>query len=361
MRKFFLILLFITPLTTSANYFNDFDDLLKTYFGGHLVITSPWPIEGGYSKPKYPRAGDKYFDENSAFINSGTFLTEPVFNVYAGTGLSTSPNPMGYLTHWTDSFVRLCSGSSAYRKMPLYGTPDSWVNYTDMFNGGVKRSIKSFIVNQNVPFRFSAKKHGGLSKRLKDSVYYWSFGDGMRTFNKRKDVNGVTHTYPFRGSYSVSSMVYSKGFNFLIQIGSSNGGDLKLDYSKMYKGLYIRGDDYLEGCDYADVTVVKNDAPKASISAFKTSSSHRRTTYTFSADNSSDANGNPLTYTWRSRNTTRTGKRVSFSFNNPEGPRTLYYTVSLTVSDGDKSNTTTRRISTKRYQYSGGSGGRHEP
>ena len=351
MKKFLLLLIFLTSTSASADYFDDFDDLLKTYFGGHLIITKPWPIEGGYSKPKYPSAGDKYFDENSAFINSGSFLTEPNFNLYAGTGLPIYPDSRGYLASWSSGFSRLCSGSSAYRDMPLYGTPDSWNTYRDIFNGGVQRSIKAFIVNQNVPFRFSAKKHGGLSKHIYDSVYYWSFGDGMRTFNKRKDDHDATHSYPFRGNYSVSSMVYSKSFNFLVQVGSSNGGDLKLDYSGMYKGLNISGKRYLEGCDFADVSVVKNDAPKAVILSYKSSESRRTSAFHFKGDYSTDPNGNPLTYTWRTGNTVRTGKRVTLTFNNPE-KGSLNHTVSLTVSDGDKSSTTTKRITTRKYCYS---------
>ena len=341
MKKFLLLLIFLTSTSASADYFDDFDDLLKTYFGGHLIITKPWPIEGGYSKPKYPSAGDKYFDENSAFINSGTFLTEPNFNLYAGTGLPIYPDSRGYLASWSSGFSRLCSGSSAYRDMPLYGTPDSWNTYRDIFNGGVQRSIKAFIVNQNVPFRFSAKKHGGLSKHIYDSVYYWSFGDGMRTFNKRKDDHDATHSYPFRGNYSVSSMVYSKSFNFLVQVGSSNGGDLKLDYSGMYKGLNISGKRYLEGCDFADVSVVKNDAPKAVITSSQ-SQTRNTTRFVFKGNASTDSNGNPLTYTWRFKSNVKSGKTAIYTF--PRLTATAYYTVSLNVSDGDKSSTTTKRV-----------------
>jgi len=85
--------------------------------------------------------------------------------------------------------------------------------------------------------------------------------------------------------------------------------------------------------------------------AFERTSSPSSTSYYFKGTNSSDPDGNPLTYTWTYGGTTKTGETTIFTFPTPEFG-TNSYTVGLTVTDGDKSDTTNVIVNVGPYCYS---------
>ena len=215
-----------------------------------------------------------------------------------------------------------------------------------MFSLSGKRSqVKQITVSQNVPFTFKAKTHGGLTDLLSDSYYFWSFGDGIRRFNKKGDDEAASHTYLRLGEYTLSSIVYSEEWSIGISIGTSLNGDFSVNDSSIKPKLESNGKLYLEGCDFATIKVVPNNAPKAKI-AFQGPHQQGITLVAFHGSPSSDPDGHDLTYTWRlGTQVMSTSQTFKLPFGAFLNLKNQYPGVTLTVSDGDKSDTTTMSFS----------------
>ncbi len=277
------------------------------------------------------------YEDNSRYTETGYYGFEPTFS---------DPYNRIFLQPWSDVHKKTCADSSAYKEMSILGTPDGYTNFASL-SGNVK-TMKSFKVNQGVPFNFSAKRHGSLTRWLRDTFYFWSFGDGIRYLNKKEQVNDVGHSWKQLGKYTLSSLVYTEdkilGFSFGIDVDGDFG---YIDSSWGF--INETGPLYLEGCDVAEIEVVLNNKPSASITQAYKYSGTDSILITFSGASSSDVDGNPLTYTWRYGSETKTTQNATFAFDRPIGGRSVYHTISLTVSDGDMSDTTTRSVSVYPY------------
>ena len=336
------IILSIFTLNTAHAAFNEFDALEYLYhaFFDDVPAASVWSIDGGYGAPQYPSPYVKYLYDNSVYIESGIYLHEPTFYRYTG-GSTREP--------WSDIHIDACTVSSAYRKMPLKNPFDGESTHYVPVPYNQNIPVKTLTVNQNVPNKFWAKKHGGLTDYMSDSFYFWSFGDGMRKYNKKEDDNVVTHAYPFIGDYVLSSLVYTEEWSINLGFSSDlDGGFALSNYtlpSALSGEINMHGNIYLEGCDIAKIKVVPNNAPTAKFSAYSTSKRPRVSTFRFEAGESSDPDGNPLTYSWTSNGITKTGtgENILLTFFTDD-VSTMEYTVTLTVTDGDKSDSTNRTI-----------------
>jgi hypothetical protein len=317
----------------------DSGDALKYLYDAYFNKTSNmniWPIDGGWEAPQYPTPYTKYFKDDPKFVEAGTYLQEPTISLQQ-------------ISSWTDYHVHTCPDTGAWQEMPITNSAQGYTSYQTFGNKNV--SVKKITVNQNVPFRFKSKVHGGLTDLLSDSFYFWSFGDGMRRFNKKGDDYDTDYTYPFLGTYYLSSIVYSEEWSIGIQISGGLNGDFSINDTRVKQLINKNGSIYLEGCDVAQVTVVPNNTPNASGYAREGTSSPSRTSYYFKGRNSNDPDGNPLTYTWTYGGITKTGETATFSFPTPVFGANSY-TVGLTVTDGDKSDTTNVAVNVGPYCYS---------
>jgi hypothetical protein len=323
-------MLFTMTLSTSAtaNIVDDAGDKLMALYDGFIDKWNKhdpqldWPIAHSWGL----LANDLYIETPSSY--------EPTVNDYLNYYAKTQ---------WSDAHAYTCPQTNKFRKMPIRTEASNYVTVDGV-------SIKSFTAQQGVPFRFRAKEHGGLTDLLSDSYYFWSFGNGTRRFNRNNDDSDTTYSYQRIGNYYLSSIVYSTemyfGFNVKggIDDGSWQTDDLK--YSLIYESDVV----YLEGCDIAEVNVVYNNAPNASAYAYLRSSKRYGTTFNFSGSDSSDPDGNPLTYSWTYNGTTKTGESVMFTF--PTRATAKHYTVTLTVTDGGKSDSTNKTVLVEPYCYS---------
>ncbi len=285
------------------------------------------------------------YEDNSRYTETGYYGFEPTFS---------DPYNRIFLQPWSDVHKKTCADSSAYKEMSILGTPDGYTNFASL-SGNVK-TMKSFKVNQGVPFNFSAKRHGSLTRWLRDTFYFWSFGDGIRYLNKKEQVNDVGHSWKQLGKYTLSSLVYTEDKI----LGFSIGIDVDGDFGYIDSGwgfINETGPLYLEGCDVAEIEVVPNNPPSANFSYHTTNQALATTSIRFDS-HSSDPDGNPLTNTWRYGSQTKTTKSANFTFTTPHYT-TRKYTVSLTVSDGDMSDTTTKTVYVAPYCYA--CNGRIEP
>jgi len=268
-------------------------------------------------------------------------------NDYVETTSYTEPKVdyLGYFDKWSEVHAAACPNTNKFRDMPITNETSNYVT-----KNGV--SIKSLTVQQNVPFRFKSKVHGGLTDLLTDSYYFWSFGNGNRRFNRKPDRYDTSYAYSYQGKYLLSSVVYSTEMYIGIQIGGGfDEGSWTVNDLKFKDLIYESDVVYLEGCDIAEVNVVLNNAPTARSRAYLGNSGTSITSFYFDGGSSSDPDGNPLTYSWTYNGVTRTGERVSFSFPTHE-VLTKQYTVTLTVTDGDKSDSTNQTINVQPYCYS---------
>ncbi len=319
--------------------------LYNAFFGQQTVysmLSDPetlWPMDGGYGAPQYPNTYTTYYEDASLWVEQGRYKYEPAIVDFSGNSIS-----------WSDYHGATCPDSSAYKEMPI---TNAYQNTAVLpTNKGKNYIIKSLTLNQNVPFRFTARKHGGLTDLLSDSFYFWNFGDGMRRFNKKGDDYDAEHAYPFLGNYKLSSIVYSEEMNLGIQITVGLNGDFSLADDDIGYGFMDMPDvTYLEGCDVVEVNVIPNNAPYASASAYLSNSGTHVTSYNLTGQYSSDPDGNPLTYSWTYNGSTLTGESVTFLFPTPED-FTEQHTITLTVTDGDKSDSTNKTISVEPYCYS---------
>ena len=340
-----------TAFSSTVSTGDALKELYDVFFGETTYLTG-WQIDGGWGAPKYPKPYKKYFKDTSTFIDSGTYLSEPVIN-------------LSHFEKWSDYHQRTCPDSRVFKKMPITNSPNGYSHYKTY--GGKSVKVKNLTVNQNVPYRFKAKKHGGLSNYMSDSFYFWNFGDGMRRFNKKGDDYSTSYSYPFIGSYVLSSIVYSEEWTIGIQVSGDLNGDFTINDTRVKELIKKHGSIYLEGCDVALVNVVKNHAPRARASAYKISPDYSHYTngdgfgdgadyfddhdyrivkYRLSGEKSTDPDSNPLTYTWTYKGKSKTGKSILFNFSRPSSGKKIH-TFTLSVTDGDKSSTTNISVTVK--------------
>ncbi len=289
-----------------------------------------WPIH--LTQDPDPKIG--VYEDNKDRTETGYYGFEPRFRLKMKHVYGVLP--------WSEVNKKSCSDSTAYKDLSILGTPDGYTNFPS-FSGNVE-TMKSFKVNQGVPFNFKANRHGRLTRWFRDSFYFWSFGDGIRYLNKKPQVHEVGHSWNQLGKHTLSSLVYSEdnvlGFSFNIDIDGDFGF-----IGTNWDGFTKTGSLYLESCDVAEIDVVLNNKPIARVAEYQTI--YNGTDYqqvNFSAGLSSDPDGNPLTYTWKYRGKVNTGKNVRYTISSFSG--TQYLT--LTVSDGGKSDTTTHAFKPRR-------------
>ncbi|MDQ7048440.1 MAG: hypothetical protein Q9M92_02430 [Enterobacterales bacterium] len=108
----------------------------------------------------------------------------------------------------------------------------------------------------------------------------------------------------------------------------------------------------LEGCDIAEIVVVPNDPPVAVGYVFSKATTGLQTQkIVFTAAASSDPNNNPLTHTWAYGNIVKVGSMTSFDIARPEF-QPEEHSITLTVSDGGKSDETTFTFYVDPYCFS---------
>ena len=328
-----LMLLIAAPFVSANIYWNALTEIYDIFFG-----ETDWLVIGVIDEtPTVPEWYKNHYYETNRFVEAGKLGWEP-----------TVTDASGIRKSWSNAHFDTCTATNAFQKMPITGTPDG---YSDVYTPTGTKTIKRFTVQKGVPHRFTAKTHGGLTDLMSDSFYFFSFGDGIRQYNKKGDDEGAEHVYHGMGTYTLSSLVYTEEWSIFFGISGSTYGDLSINDSSLDFDLEKNGDLYLEGCDVAEVTVVKNNAPTARIRETRRTPNTRTTNVSLTGSSSSDPDGNTLSYTWRYGSQTKTGKNVTFNFSNPE-VGTASYTVTLTVTDGDKSDTTTRNVYISPYCYS---------
>lgn len=324
-------------IASGQAYWQGLNFMYNYFFGNqpfHWSVGSPidpaWRIdETGGAYVTNPQWFYKLHVNNSSYIDTGTYGYEPNITLDGLIHMGTQK--------WSSVHPSVCSNTGAYRQMPIR-------NY--------QSDPSKFIVNQGVPFDFRAKSHGGLTKHLVKSYYFWNFGDGIRRFNKNKHDEGASHTYYQLGSYTLSSLVYSTEFTFGISIGGTTNADFSYNNSAIKPLLSTSSSLYLESCDSAAVKVVPNNAPVAKVVEVSRAEGARTSTITLSAAESTDPDNNPLSYTWKiNGNTFSSSERVNVSYSTPEFG-TSSYVISLTVSDGGKSSSTNHTIYVHPYCYS---------
>jgi len=260
--------------------------------------------------------------------------------VYIDTPLFTETGIYGYepvlpdtLDPWSTSFKKSCPDVSVYKDMSIISQEDGWTNYVSYTGTGV--SIKTFTVNQGVPFEFAAHRHHWATRQLIDTYYFWAFGDGVRRLNKKKQVNKVTHKWKELGTHILSSLVYTQDYFVYLGADASIDGDFGYQFSGWDFG-FRAGGLYLEGCDIAEINVVPNDPPVASGCVFsKSQTGLHSQNIIFTAEGSSDPNNNPLTYTWTYGNIVQHGEMAAFYVSRPE-LQPEAHNITLKVTDGGK-------------------------
>lgn len=167
----------------------------------------------------------RYYQETSGYIKSGTFKWEPDLG-----------DPNFLFDNWTDYHAQVCLSSSAYKEMPIK-TPEDGTSTLYSFEDDKNVTINKYIVTQGVPTSFRAKTHGGLTKLLADSYYFWNFGDGIRYFSKKEHDEWVTHRFYKLGKSYLTSIVLSEE----IRVGISIGGSFGPYYNPANQGFFPIG------------------------------------------------------------------------------------------------------------------------
>ena len=306
--------------------------------GEEFEINQGWPTPGEYLPPG--NYMDPYYKKDGPVTMMGWYMQFDyggIFNYGYGT--------------FADGFISTCGGSRAYKNMPIVNSTPTYKS-TYSIENNKDYSSKVITAYQGVPIRISAYRHGGLTKILADSFYYWEFGDGIRAFSDKAHDSDVEYAFNDLGEYLVKSFVLSEEFNVGIGIGGdSNGGEVTglkptLDIDQG-KNLYI------EGCDFAYVNVKRNNAPKADFFVTNINRGRTHTNFTISA-RSSDPDGNKLFHKWsvsgNGYSSEGTGDSFKVRLANPTGPNKNYFNVKLTSTDKGKSDSFTRTITTIEYK-----------
>lgn len=331
----FLSMLTSVAFSTKANL--ELDTLKLLYDGFTAKIEFTLVQDGGWGSATSPNWYWEEIANNNEFLETRAGGISPSIGIFAAS-------------LWADEHARTCTDSPQFRKMPLYNAADGFKTITTNTYKNVL--IKRIYVTQNVPHTFGAKKHGGLTDLFSDSFYFWDFGDGGRKFNKNGDDHNTDYVYRKTGSYYLASVVYTEDFDIGINIGVDYNQNYNTSNTRIKPYLNQSGNLYLEGCDVAEIVVSANNAPTANSSAYTYSKGSNVTSVRVSGGNSTDPDDNPLTYVWRVNNgNPKTGQNATYTFPTPEFGYTTY-NLSLTVSDGDKSDTTFRTIYVNEYCYS---------
>ncbi|WP_394230880.1 PKD domain-containing protein [Shewanella colwelliana] len=334
MKKILLLALLLSPLQAVADArWDAIVDVYDHFFGDKDSIqsvldrTTPEPIWEGY-----------YFTENNYFMKQGKYSSNEWY--YNDTFMIWEK--------WGESHRLLCTDEDVYKEVPFVSDPSGYFSY---YNTRNKKSftIKEYTANEGVPFVIHAHEHGGVTDLLTDSYYFFSYGDGMKQYNKKGDDREGVHTYLRTGEYDISSIVYVNEFVFFVSYGGSLKGDFSGANGSWNFKLDTSDDLYRESCDTARVKVLPNNAPTAKI-RYSRVEGKRTTTVFLNGSSSADPDGNPLTYKWTVNGQTVYGKNASISLPTP-GIRSKTYPITLVVSDGGLSDSTNSSVAIFPYCY----------
>ena len=229
--------------------------------------------------------------------------------------LSSDPNSNQLLFHWDFGDGYSYGGINVTHAYKNSGTYTVTLTVSDIENSTSVSKVVTVLnqapvpvitapdtINKNSFTLFDAElttdPNGDV---IADSDYVWNFGDGTTVTGIR-----VSHTYTTSGSYTI---------NLTVSDGESSASTSK-------------------------VINVLNDSPVAVITG--PNSVAKNSILTLDAIQSSDANGDALTYSWNvgDGRPLMTGTSVSYIYSHSGN-----FTVTLTVSDGETSTTTSKIIS----------------
>ncbi|GAA81591.1 hypothetical protein EU508_13025 [Pseudoalteromonas fuliginea] len=306
--------------------------------GEEFDIYQDWPEPGDYAPPG--NYMDPYYNTDGPVTMMGWYKQFDYGGMF----------DYGYGT-FADGFISTCGGSRAYKDMPIVNSTSAYKS-TYSIENQEDYLAKVITAYKGVPIRLSAYRHGGATKLLADSFYYWEFGDGIRAFSDKAHDNDVEYSFNETGEYLVKSFVLSEEFNIGIGIGGdSYGGEVR----GLAPTLDIdQGDTlYIEGCDFAYIDVKENHTPKADFFVTKIEPDRSHTNFTISA-RSTDIDGNKLYHKWsvtgNGYHTEGEGDTFKVRLRNPSGPNKSHFSVTLTSTDKGKSDTYTSSITTLEYK-----------
>jgi hypothetical protein len=173
-------------------------------------------------------------------------------------------------------------------------------------------------------------------------VYEPGYGEGV--WHTSKLANGGSP------EFGVPEGLGYEGLGTIQQFSDANP-DAVINAFGFSLGSGVTGDRVIDsirfGCNVFDFQLA-NRAPVAAITSDENSDDDYRT-FLLSGATSSDPDGDPLTYAWaiasplgRGPASPATSTSAEFTTTFPKGPGT--YTVNLTVSDGEKTSTTSKQI-----------------
>jgi hypothetical protein len=193
-----------------------------------------------------------------------------------------------------------------------------------------------FQTNVGVPTEIHAKKPSWTTRELFKHKWILWFGDGNMLPLSKNDRSGTNHVYRVEGNYVLNFVMLESGIDWFLGWSSDSVDDLS--WSDIDVKIEINDDLAPDACNYGEMRVLPNDAPYARATVGTDWSNPGR--YRFSAQGSSDPNGNPLSYHWTfDDGTTSSGEVVYKHY--PEWAFGSRH-VTLTVSDGGLSDTTVR-------------------
>ncbi|ADN77684.1 hypothetical protein Fbal_3486 [Ferrimonas balearica DSM 9799] len=281
------ILIFLFMLFFSAPSFSTIDCSDPPEFGSRSIsrqiidftltmigMTTPWCIDEQH------KTSVKYDEDEDNVVFGDPFENISVF----------VPNMDEYV--FDNGLANSCLNSSRFRRLKIDGDTSNR-EYWKRFRGE-EIYRKEYIVQQGVPHTFSADRRSSISRWISPSRYYWSFGDGGRSYPKEENVNTVKYTYDHLGEYILSSVVITKYSS--IGIGVRISGDFGSGYFRGTTPLpYIKSHGRgLDSCDSAIVKVVRNSRPIARPEVKRVYSSNGGVLYKFSSEKSYDPDGNMI-------------------------------------------------------------------
>jgi hypothetical protein len=210
-------------------------------------------------------------------------------------------------------------------------------NRTVMKNGSVVNGQSKFVTQVGVPTEIQANRPSWSSRQVWDYWWTWWFGDGSMMPLSDEDNPHTVHAYNHLGNYTLAFVMLKDDPTLWIGASGDLAENLNFRWSVSVEDGPVRLPD---ACNYATMQVVPNNAPVAGITFGGTNVSRQ---FRFSANASSDPDGNPLAYFWRLQDgwTTRV---PTFTKTYPSVDYIIRETVQLTVSDGAKMHTTTRTV-----------------
>ena len=210
------------------------------------------------------------------------------------------------------------------------------------FRFGLMNTVSSsgnliFQTNVGVPTEIHAKRPSWTTRQIRKHKWIWWFGDGNMLPLSKEDKSGTNHVYRVEGNYILNFVMLESAINWYLGFSTNSADDLS--WSDIDVKIDINGDDLSpDACNYGEMRVLPNDAPSARATAGSDYNNPGR--YRFSAQGSSDPNGNPLSYHWAFDDGTTASGEVVYKYY-PEWVLGTRH-VTLTVSDGGLSDTTVR-------------------